>query len=131
MRKTETVTVGSNTFQITQLGALQGRKVFLRLVKVLGPALSAAQAAASPEAALGALLGQAGAVSEEDFEYLCDVFSEHTELVAAGKSQRLKEIFDVVFIADYKGMLEWLGASVKVNFASFFDGLAATSGLPG
>lgn len=133
MRKSDTITTGGKTFRVTQLGALQGRKVFLRLIKILGPVLSAAQGAENPEQATSALLGTIGDhVSEDDFEFLCDVFAASTEVLGdtPGKAVDLKDVFDVVFIGNYKAMLEWLAFAVKLNYESFFTDSAGTAGQP-
>ena len=115
MRESKTKVIGGEEYQVTQMGAVKGSQVFVRLVKVLGPLMGD-----NLEAALSAL-------KEEDVTYLINAFQPYTMIQGKGD---LSGFFDVHFAGKYKEMLEWLFFSVEVNFGSFLgaNGLAALAG---
>jgi hypothetical protein len=121
--KVEKKKIGRHTYYVTQLNALVGRKALVRLAKFLGPAL----AAATKGDVTDALARVAESLSEDDFEYFCDLFAEKT-VVTGGEydgEPDLHLIFDEHFAGEYLEMVQWLAFAFQVNFASFFSGAAA------
>lgn len=120
MRKSETKLLESTEYRVTQFGALEGRKVLLRLIKSIGPVLMPAAGAKDLAAALPGIGTALEALKEEDIEYLCDVFARHTEVRVNGKWPQLSDIFDLHFGGKYLEMFLWLKFCVEVNFSDFF-----------
>lgn len=113
MQKTESKQIGRYTYEVTQLGALKGRKVATRLAKLL-PALIEAKES-------GILAGLLDGVDESLVEYVCDAISPNTVVVLSdGKKPRLSDIFDVHFAGEYDELIGWLQFAIEVNFSSFF-----------
>jgi hypothetical protein len=136
--RTESKVIGGVEYRVTQLGAIMGRAVFLRLVKAIGPVLASL---ASKEGTLSALVKGGGKVdttvdfgeilshlnlSEDDAKYLCDAFAEKTFVVEApDKMPKLSNVFDEHFAGRYAAMGQWIAFCVKLNYADFFsDSLA-------
>lgn len=118
--------IGGATYVVTPMVATKGRKVFARLIKIAGPVLGKI-AEAPPEGRQAALLAAIGAhVSEDDFEYFCDVFAPTTTVDGAD----LSKAFAVHFMGKYADMVEWVAFAVEVNFGDFFLALARKSPAP-
>lgn len=120
LRKTEQKQIGADTYEVTQMGAVKGSQVFVRLIRAIGPIILAADKASDLRDALAGL-------KEEDVDYLIKAFSPYT--LVQGKGE-LDKIFDIHFAGKYGDMFQWLWASVEVNFGSFL-GASALAGLPG
>jgi len=123
MIQTESKTIGKHTYVVEQLGALKGRAVFVRLVRLLGSSVDTIKGDA------GAVLAKAAAgFSEEDMTAFCDVFAAKTYVTGgeyATAQPQLSNIFDIHFAGNYSEMVEWLIFAFKVNFGSFFTETAA------
>lgn len=124
-------TIGATTYTITQLGAKQGRSVMVRLFRILGPAAAGLTSGEDIEARLGnALTALARSASEDDFNALCDTFAAATKIRKTTETNAgpghidvpLTPDFDNHFAGRYAELLQWFGACIEVNFASFFDG---------
>lgn len=122
-REQKSKVIGNFEYQVTQLGATEGRKVFTRLAKLLGAG------AGSKEPIAGIL----AALNDEDVGYLCEVFAKVTFVkIDEKRSPQLSGIFEEHFAGQYNGMVKWLLFCLELNFASFFQeiGVAMTgSGL--
>ncbi len=123
MLKPETKTVGGHSYTTTPLDAVRGRRVFMRLARIVGPAfaqLNAGQDEASQARAFGEAIKN---LSEDDLDYFCDVFAEATTVSGGNygsKAPVLKDVFPLHFTANYGEMTVWLVFCMKVNFGSFF-----------
>lgn len=104
--------IGNNTYQVTQLGAVQGSKIFVRVAKLLGPLIL------SKGSDISAAMS---AVTEDDLTYLCDVFGPMT--IVGGRVLD-KQFFDIHFVANYKEMFLWLAFCLEVNYGDFLKGSA-------
>jgi|SRR6185436_16957014 len=122
----ETKTIGEHTYEVTQLGALVGRKVLFRLGKLLGPLMAGGD---NPAAVAGAT----ASLQDADFDWLCDVFAGSTKLIQQSTNGPIKialgGVFDSHFAGRYDAMIQWLGTCVQVNFASFLAGLGSENPL--
>lgn len=131
--KNETRQIGSYSYKVTALNALDGRKAFVRLVKLVGPAISAFGAGNSNDDLLKGLSTFASNLDEADFEFFCNKFSPVTDVSGGelGEQPRtLEKVFMTHFSANYFEMCEWLAFAFEVNFSSFFAGAAeAMKGL--
>ncbi len=127
---TETKTIGAFRYKVTQLDAHRGRRAFMRLTKLIGPAMVQLQSSGKLddkiEKAITQLVDRLG---EDDVDYFCDLFASMTSVsggdLKANAEPQLDAIFSVHFAGRYLEMLQWLIFSMKVNFASFFGGWAA------
>jgi hypothetical protein len=114
MRETKTVTISGVEYQITQLGAKQGRAVLARLLKILGPAAEAT----NPVVELSKT------VTEDELEFLCSTFAKVTQFSPeSGKLFLLADQFDLHFAGKYGEMFQWLWACLEANYATFLGGL--------
>lgn len=122
--ETRTKTIAEVEYEVRQLDALKGRKVFIRLAKMLAPLLNA-KGDGDMFARLGAALAS---VDEADFEYLCETFAPTTSMLTVdeqGRTRRpeLSKVFAIHFAGQYDAMLEWLYFCLEVNFGSFIERL--------
>lgn len=116
--ETVKTTIESDSYQITKLGAIQGRGVLLRLVKALGPSFAeAAKGAELPTLIASAIEG----IKESDFEFICDLLAQHTRIVRGEKAPLLSDQFDAHFSGRYGAMIAWLIEALRVNFENFFE----------
>lgn len=123
MLRAEERDIGGLKYKITQLGAVKGRAVALRLVKAIGPAFASLAGKGKLEEALPGLFANLS-LDENDLTYFCDAFAEKTFVFTAdGKMPRLDNVFDVHFAGKYRDMMGWLIACVEVNYSDFFRGL--------
>lgn len=139
MLKQESVTINGTEYEITQLPYSVGRKLLLRLYKVMGPTLAATAAKApdlgdvkslgdiSVERLLPALTGGAAALadnlSEKDFEYMVDTLAGYTKVSnGEGGFLPLKQEMEFLFAGNYMEQFQWLGMALKVNYLGFMKG---------
>lgn len=137
MIETKDKTIGGVLYRVSQLGALTGRGVLVRLVKLVGGGLVGALVSGGLKGLdRGALATSLGKVvdgfSEEDLAYFCDLFSPLTQVITrdkAGKqlNQLLANTFDLHFAGKYREMGQWLLFALEVNFGSVFQGLAVAA----
>lgn len=119
--RTDDRVIGDCTYRVTQLGAIQGQKVMVRLANVLG------RAGAKGGDLAAKLAGIASSLSEEDMTFLCNAMAERT-LIQGSEYKgltKLQDVFDMHFAGRYLEMLRWLAFALEVNFGSFFRGLGA------
>lgn len=134
MLKPETKTIGDHSYTTTQLDAVRGRRVFMRLARIVGPAF-AEMGGSQDETGLARAFGVAiKNLSEDDLDYFCDVFADATTVTGGkygAKAPLLKDVFSLHFAANYGDMTAWLVFCMKVNFGSFFGSAAQLVGRAG
>lgn len=108
LRQTKSKVICDTEYEVTQLGAIKGTKVFTRVLRLMGPAFLDK----SPGKFFDSL-------KEEDVEYLCQTFSPLTLVKGQGQ---LDGIFDVHFAGRYDALVQWLVFCLQVNFGSFLEG---------
>lgn len=150
--KAETRRIGPYEYKVTQMGAIKGRAVSLRLIKCFlpfftevmqgEPVKGKSKKKIVEEAKEGKIdlknlewLGSALSkleLNEDDLTYLCDAFSPLTfVMLPDGRNPRLDHIFDEHFAGHYVDLVKWLIFCVQVNFADFTDAaLSAGSAAP-
>jgi hypothetical protein len=120
--------IGGHTYEVTQLNALQGRRVFTRFAKIAMPAVAALKGGSDSveEAFTNGLAVFADRITEDDLDFFCDAFAPSTSVKDenTGKAPKLSDVFAVHFAGKYDEMLKWLYFCLEVNFSSFFEGLA-------
>ena len=121
--KIESKQIGQHVYTVEQLGAIRGREIFVRLVRLLGSSVDTIKGDA------GAVLAKAAAAfSTEDMTAFCDAFAAKTDVTGgeyASAHPQLSNIFDLHFAGNYSEMVEWIIFAFQVNFGSFFQGASA------
>src|ERR1700679_928272 len=124
MRETKTIQVEGAEYTITQLGALKGRKVLLRAVRLVAPVI---KSTTDPEAMIAAVLAD---IDGADLDFVCDTFASvpcKRQMLQA-KMPTMQTVpfnFDEEFAGNYVAMFEWLTEHLKLNFSSFLAGMVA------
>ncbi len=140
MRKQTSVAIEGWTYELSQLGAVEGRALVLLFLKLLGrlaPALAAglgaAKSAGSEAGVVTALMdspqvvGEIGqaltSIDSRELEPLWDAFARHAQVRGKdGKTrQALHEIFDEHFAGEYFAMTRFFIESAKLNFGDFLS----------
>lgn len=129
----KTQKIGDCDYRVEPLGFLDGRKAFVRLVNLIGPALSKFESGKMEEtgaAAIGQLLTS---IKDEDLQYFQELFQGRTIVVLPeGREPVLKDILKDHFQGDRFGdYFLWLGHCLWVCFGPFFKGLLKNAGSLG
>jgi hypothetical protein len=127
-RPTVKTTIGEFTYTVTKLGATQGQKLLVKLIKSLGPAASGIGSGTIGEVLAGAVTNLDPALVDELTEVL----------TPEGKRPQLSDIYNEHFSGHYDELVDWLVFCVQENFESFLAGvrrniekvLARTAGKP-
>lgn len=125
--------INGRKYRLTALAAGPGRRMMIRLMKVIGPGL-----AATLKAAGGGSLLQADTsvladgvtelcknLSEDEFDSICKIFLEKTEVQGEKGWTTIPE-YDA-FAADYGSLMLLLAAHIDHNYSSFFGVLKRTA----
>jgi hypothetical protein len=114
MRKSVQKEIDGVTFTIRQLGAKEGRRVLIRLTKVVGSGFAGESFAAAMVA-----------LTDADVDFLCDTFAASTDYSEDGgvHTYELGKVFDEFFAGKYGTMIRWLWACLEVSFGSFLSEL--------
>jgi len=122
--ETKSKKIGQYDYRVTQLDALSGRKLFIRLAKIAGPALGEFDTK-DAQKSIAAVLGKiAASLSDEDMDAFCDVLAKTTEVAGGEYNQRspqLADVFALHFAGKYLEMFQWLAFALEVNFGDFFS----------
>ncbi len=110
LRTTQSKKIGDFTYEVTQLGAITGSKVFVRLLRMIGPAF------VGKNADLGRIFES---LKEEDVQFLYDTFAPLTFIPGVGQ---LDKSFDFHFVGRYMAMVQWLIFCLQVNYGDFLKG---------
>jgi hypothetical protein len=135
MIQSETRTIGGDEYEVTQLPSGRGRKLLLRLLRIVGPAIaelvkdgtsSVKLSDVSADGLAAALQELAARLTEDDFEYAVRELTSGTKVrIAGGPAVKLETVSELHFAGNYGAMLSWLGFALEVNFRSFFGGLGS------
>ncbi len=117
---------GDHVYEVQQFGAKQGRRILVKVFKLLGPALGEAAGADKGQtdgATISALLRSASESVDVDlFDEVCDAFAQCTRVHLDDKrAPKLDDDdnFDQVFAGNYAEMFQWLAFAFEVNYGSF------------
>ena len=115
--------IGEYAYQIQMLGAALGKKVFMRLVRVVAPAVEAESVAKFAEL-----------LTDEQLDFLCDTFAKVTQFSPVDDPSKqfalsTKGLFDSHFAGKYGEMMKWLWACIETNYESFFAEMGLTPEL--
>lgn len=126
--ETKSKVIGDHEYSVTTLGALEGRKIYVQLMKTVAPGL---KNAGSGKIDMGSIV--ANILSELDPSFIASVsdsFAKVTSVNLGEKSPSLSSIFDLHFAGKYKEFTEWFMFCIEVNFGSFLDVLGALQNAP-
>ncbi len=121
-------TIDGVEYEVTQLGAKEGRALFVRISKMAGPVLGEL-AKLNMSRVMDSDISQIGPaldaltrnVSEEDLDVLCSKFAERSAYRDGKDWPELDRHFDEHFAGAYLRMIKWLLFCIEVNYADFFD----------
>jgi len=148
MRKQVSVTIEGWTYELAQVGAVEGRALVLRFLKLLGrfaPMLAAlgdtvkaakTEDGSAPENDPTEAIEEIGAaltnIDGGELEPLWDAFAKHATVRGQdGKTrQNLAEVFDEHFAGEYFAMVRFFIESAKLNFGDFLGKALAQAGSP-
>jgi len=123
--ETKSKVIGEHTYRVEQFGAKAGGRMLVRLAKMLGVAVGGAVEAGEKLDAvvLGkTITGLTESITEEDYGYLCDAFSEKTRVTGGlygSKEPKLSDFFDDHFAGNYVELSQWLAFCLEANYGSF------------
>ena len=108
-------------YEIFQLGALEGRRLFIRLARLSGPVLGAIKDLKNAE--LNVIFKElARVLTEDDLEYICELLGPYTSITVNGKTNDLTpEVQDTHFAGNYGEMFKWIMFALEVNYKDFFS----------
>lgn len=124
--------IGEIMYRVTQLPALPGRKLLVRLYKTLGPTIGAALKGlpdSGSSVSLGslesssigdALTALAHDLTEDDLEYVVTTLTGTTEFSReTNKWLPLRNELDDHWAGKYLQMFQWIAFGLQVNYADF------------
>lgn len=121
----KTVTIGDTDYIITQLGAREGRGLWLKVSQVVAAGIREGIKAGDEDSTKFVISSAAGFVENikpELFEELCETLGKKTQIKQNEKLVQLSGvIFDQHFAGNYLEMSKWLGHCLMINFANFID----------
>jgi len=133
MQKKKTLTIDGEEYEITQLGALEARKIWLRILKALAPIVKTLGEAPklTGEVIAQSLATAIEELSEADVEIMFQAFQRKCTVRVDNRwpSLEAKEIFDTHFAGRMMHMTKWFGECVAFNFAGDFLGEASLASL--
>lgn len=126
-RPVTTVKIQGNTYKITALPATEGRRIYLKLAKILAPGLAklpSLKDASNVDKLLGVVVGSLDGLDEDTLDQFCEAFGNSTEWVVSDKQQitLAPAAFGEHFCGQYAAMTQWLVECIKAN--KFIDFLS-------
>lgn len=119
-------------YEVEPLGFVAGRKAFVKLANLLGPALGSFDAAPKgadgkvSESDAGAALTSAigkflATVRDDDLTYFQDLFAKRTTIhLPDGKSPVLHGVLEDHFTGNLGAYFSWLAFAIEATYADFF-----------
>lgn len=127
MREVKTTEIGGRTFAVTQLGAKDGFATFVKLTKMVGPAMGKLSGGLPALADAAQLL--ASNLDEVIGWGIVELFARHTTItIESGAAVPLNGALDV-FAGKFEDLFAWLEFCLDANYASFLSGLASRKSL--
>ena len=133
-RKTETIQIGRDTYQITQLGAVDGLEIYHDLIRAVGPSIRSKLGSLSDladesdeektKANVGSLIIEIMEnIPKELMRALRIEFTKTTKVKSGELMLQLSEgdLFDQHFAGRYSALTQWLIACLKHNFLDFLS----------
>lgn len=128
--KEETRTVDGQRYHFTQLPFKDARKLWVLLVKRLGPTVGQLLSGQSLSQALdqdvdigGAIAQFASQLTDDDLDYVTQQLAKHCLFEHGGNWPRLSDEIDTQFGGSLMHWLNWMRAGLEVNYGDFFGAL--------
>lgn len=129
-RTNKTRKIGNHGYEVTQLGAIEGRRVFARLAQIVGGTVAAIAGAGGKVDPVKAFSSFTENLTPENMDFFCDTFAKFTQVhMPDGKVLLLKDVFDDHFADNYGELVEWLTFCLEANYASFLGGAGGLGAL--
>lgn len=126
MIKTKSVNIDGDDYVITQLGAVTGRRIWLKLLKVIAApmrVLAGSHGGLSEETIASALASAVESLDDATVDELYTTFGPRCTVRVGERMPELTgEVFDQHFAGRYVSMSKWLLECVLFNFADFLGG---------
>ena len=127
-------------YEVTQLGAMDGKRLYAQVLKIALPALGAAfkgqnlSEASQADVASMALdeVATTLAGSLDGLDPMIETLARTTDITGPGFGDAgapLMKNFDDHFAGRYAAMTKWLMFALKVNLLDFFDGKASVANM--
>lgn len=128
MQSTQQREIDGTTFEVSQLDVKVSRAVFVRLGRVLGPALAEFGKVGDVKSlldvdhsvAFGAISKLLMNASEEDLEFFCQTFMKKSKFIPP-EGTGLIGLVDLAFTGRLLTMFKWLAFAIEVNYSDFLD----------
>jgi len=147
MITTEQKQIGEWHYETTQLGSKDGRRLLVRLYKLLGPAAAEFLAGledkdggkggaqirnlgdVKTDAIADAVTELAARITEDELDHVVDTLAKKTRVSQNGTSgwQPLVEQSEMIWAGNYTEMFKWLAFALGVNYSGFTGGLGNLS----
>lgn len=133
-RKQQSIAIEGWTYELSQLGAVEGRTLVLLFLKLLGrfaPLL--ANGAKLDANALDAISTAIATVDANELEPLWEAFARHAQVRGKDGKTRvsLHDIFDDHFAGEYFAMVKFFIESARLNFGDFLAKALGQAGAHG
>jgi len=126
-RQSSPITIDGVEYRITALPATKSRKLFLRLGKIIAPALGMAAASGEKGLKIDDLLRDSLADLDEALvDDLCDAFAQETQIDGVPLIADARR-FDEHFSGKIWSMYKWLFECLKWEYEDFLSGFLASS----
>jgi hypothetical protein len=121
-RRTESVTIDGFSYDLTQLGAVEGRKLLIRFGQLMGRLAPVMLSAAKLDGdALAGVAETLDGLEPEKLEPLWEAFTRSAVVRTNAARQPLADVFDDHFAGNYYGMVRFFIESAKLNFGDFLE----------
>jgi hypothetical protein len=116
VREEQTKEIGASTYLVRQLPATQAQRLFVRLSKLVGPAI-AELTTGGKDGLKGAAMHVLGGLEPSDVEDITKQMAKMSEV----DNKPLDKIFDVHFTGKQAELWQWLLFALEVQYKDFFD----------
>jgi hypothetical protein len=112
-RKSQSRSIGGKQYTVRQMGAKQGSRMLVRLMRVVANGLDGGKVS---------LAAIADGLDDDMFIKLVDELAPTTEVdLGDGRVLTFDKVLDLQFAGQYQDMLEWLVFALEVNYSDFFS----------
>lgn len=126
--RTKDIAVGGRDYKLSSLGAVEGSRYWVALLRVIGPAVQALSAAKTydSEAVIAAVTAVVGHLDDDTHDKIARAFRARTRVRVGERYAELADdaVFDDCFACNYLAYTQWLGECVLFNYASFLGDIS-------
>lgn len=146
MITTDKKEIDGYTYEVTQLGNKKGRRLMVRLFKLVGPAAAEFLAALggkdgkdmksigdlSTESLANAVADFADRITEDELDHIVETLAAKTRVNQAGggaMADLSSDVQDQLWAGSNTTMFKWLAFALEHNYRDFFGGLGSLGAL--